>query len=253
MYRYIQKLLKSLSLIAALSIQSTGSLQAEALIIASGEWPPLVSEFLPDEGPISLIVKESFAVNGVLIDIKYRPWKRTMREVESGQVDASFAWRKTISRKEALLFSDPIYSGSTVFFHLKSTPFKWNSFSDLSSYSLGTALGYAYSSEFEEARKNGVFNSFEAPGDINLLRMLLVGRIEVFPSNVDVIQYLMNKHYPDKLNQITYDPTPITTKPLYLVAKSGKLGAQTIDRFNRGLSTLKASGRFQEIYRQAGL
>ena len=49
---------------------------AETIRITNGEWPPFTSERLPDKGPLSRIVAEAFALEGISVEYGYFPWRR---------------------------------------------------------------------------------------------------------------------------------------------------------------------------------
>ncbi len=245
----MQPALLLLLLLSAFSALVVSNSQAQTLKVSTGEWAPLISSEVANDGPISQVVKEAFALSGIPVELNYHPWKRAMEEVRLKRVDAGFAWRKTAARTREFLYSEEIYEGVNVFFHLKSVPFQWQQMEDLESYRLGGALGYAYSQAFDDAEKSGTFEVFRVNDEASLVGLLLSRRIDVFPANREVIRHILKQQYPNQLEQIVFHPLPLTRKPLHLIAMPTDAGHELIKQLNLGLNRLKSSGRFQQIYR----
>lgn len=245
----MQPALLFLLLLSAFSALVVSNSQAQTLKVSTGEWAPLISSEAANDGPVSQVVKEAFALSGIPVELNYHPWKRAMEEVRLKRADAGFAWRKTEERAREFLFSEEIYEGVNVFFHLKSVPFHWQKIEDLDAYRLGGALGYAYSQAFDDAEKAGTFEVFRVNDETSLVGLLLTRRIDVFPANREVIRHLIKQQHPNQLNQIVFHPLPLTRKPLHLIAMPTDAGRELIKQFNLGLNRLQISGRFQQIYR----
>ena len=239
--------LLSLWLLCAI-LSYTQTTSAQTVTITTGEWAPLISEKLLDYGPISTIVKETFSHSNIDVKFRFVPWKRAMHEVDIGSADAGSAWRITKKRKQKFLFSDDIYNNENVFFYLKSRPFDWNTFEDLKTYQIGAELAYAYSEEFENAAKKGVFEVYRVNKEKLLIYMLLSGRIQAFPANREVGLNLIRSEAPEFFNDFAIHPKPLIKKPLHLIVKKNAKGRALLKIFNAGLKTLKSSGRFDEIY-----
>ena len=221
----------------------------QTLVISTGEWSPLVSQAMANDGPIAQVVKEAFALEGVAIEFVYRPWSRSYQEAKAGSAAvASFPWRRTEKRQQEVLFSDEIYAGINVFFHLKSTPFEWETFADLKDYRVGGAIGYSYGQAFEDAANAEQFPIFRVAEEKQLIPMLLNQRIGVFPANREVGLQLIQQHAGKSADDIAFHPKVITSKPLFLVAPKSSKGQALIEVFNRGLKKLKDSGRYERIY-----
>ncbi len=218
--------------------------------IATGEWPPLISKKAPGGGPILRVVSEAFAQMGVQSSYQFLPWRRAMANLERAQVDVSAAWRLTKKRQSGFYWSLSVYQGANVFFHRKQDPFAWEKLEDLSEYRIGTVRGYAYSSRFLELVETGHLHPIMVSKEDQLVRMLKAGRIDVLPGNVDVVQYLIRKEYPNHVQFFDYDPTPFTEKPLHTLFVRTQRGLQLKNLLNRGLEKLRHSGRLREIYDQ---
>lgn len=223
---------------------------AESIVVTTGEWPPLISEKQSEGGPISVVVKEAFALKGIEVKFRFLPWKRAMREVSHGSAVASSAWRKTDARMQDFMFSDEIYDNQNVFFYLNANKFHWQQFSDLKKYYIGGALGYVYSEEFQQAELQGEFEVTRVNKERSLVGMLLSGRIDAFPANREVGLHLIRTVAPETFHRFAIHPKALTRKPVHLLVNKGAKGQALLDQFNAGLLELKSSGRFDEIHSQ---
>lgn len=219
-----------------------------SVVVSTGEWSPLISKKMRGYGPLSMVITEAFALSGIKVKFQFFPWKRAMQELRSGRVMASSAWRKTSDREQEFIFSDGVYDNKNVFFHLKSTPFDWNTLSDLNSYYIGAALGYAYSEGFEKGEERGDFEVFRVNKEKSLVEMLLTKRIDVFPANREVGLQLIRSRIPEAFSQFAIHPKPLSLKPLRLTFNKDTKSKALLRSFNLGLQQLKQSGRYEEIY-----
>src|SRR5476651_659039 len=120
--------------VACLALWSVTTAAQEVITLSNGEWPPYLSAAAPFHGPISRIVSEAFALEGVTVQYTFRPWSRAYAEAVSGSVNGSIVWSGPIpgaDRAKHFYFSDVVFEGESVFFHLKSYPFEWNRFDQL--------------------------------------------------------------------------------------------------------------------------
>lgn len=87
-----------------------------------------------------------------------------------------------------------------------------------------------------------------APDDVTNLRKLLAGRIDLFPIDQEVGQYLIARNFPPRLAQ-QLEPQ---SKSFCGAAACGDLaqaspGPELVERFNRGLKALQDSGEFERL------
>ncbi len=76
------------------------------------DFPPYISDEEPDDGFISVIVKESFALAGIEPDYTIINWRRSFRAVSIGEIDASFSWAMSAERAAMVHISKPLFSTS---------------------------------------------------------------------------------------------------------------------------------------------
>jgi polar amino acid transport system substrate-binding protein len=230
---------------------------AETLRLGIGEWPPYFGQDLKHDGCFAYIVSEAFAAAGYRVEYTFMPWKRALAEVEAGTLDGSPGWKATGERRAQFLFSDPVMTSTSVFFHLKDTPFAWAKIDDLVGRKIGVTAGYSYGADFDAAATAGTLTVDTARDDVTALKMLLSRRLDLVVMNRDVgLDILHRMLDPAAAAMIDYDRRPIDSEPSYLaVARSNPRAATLIADFNRGLATLRAQGVLDQVQHdlEAGL
>lgn len=240
-----------ISCLVLLITDSSAAYGNESIRLTNGEWPPYTSEKLKHYGMFSRIVTEAFSIENIAVEYEFYPWKRSYHLAKSGEFDGSIAWADTNDRQEDFYFSNSVISVDKVFFHLKSFSFDWDSINDLKQYRIGGTLGYTYGEAFDKAVKNKDIYVQYITHDIQNIKKLMSGKIEIFPMEINV-GYELIKTELDKKNVslITHHHKPVvqTSTCVVISKKIGKQRAQKlIAAFNRGLQELKNNGRYDQI------
>lgn len=240
----IRKLLLALLLIPL-------GFRVEAIVLANGEWPPFLSNKLPEFGFASHIVSESFKQVGIEVQYEFLPWKRAESEVKHGNVDGSIVWSKQPEREEFAYFSEPVLQLNEVLFTLKHRPIIWTSIEDLQDIEIGLALGST----------EGVFKKSIAEGRVSLIRtkdiessfkMLLEGRVDACPVIDSVGHYLLRTKFNTRQRDQIVSSKSRSEVIHYrlMLSKSIKENAEIMLRFNQGLKAIKESGIYAEMERE---
>ncbi len=249
-----RRLLKTVLAVLILASQSHSAHgeNGHHIYLTSGEWPPLISQSLTENGVLSKIVKEAFKLQGISVSIDYYPWARSYRYLtttEDFTYSGSLGYVWTEARDKEMYFSEPIYEGIGVFFHLVEANFDWKEYSHLKGLSIGTTIGYQYGPDFEKARREKLFDNTEVTSDLINFRKLLNNRIDLFPTNIDVGLYILKKNFSvAERKRITYHSKPYHLSPIYAIfPKSRSQSNRLLNKFNKGLEQLKTSGQFDQI------
>ncbi len=227
---------------------------AETIRLTNGEWQPFLSKDAPHHGFASHIVTEAFALVGVEVEYGFFPWKRSFKLAKEGTWDGSVIWGASEERLRHFYFTDPAIPRVTyVFFHLKTTPFDWNSYDDLSDVKIGGTIEYFYSDAFEAAESAGVIRTIRGRSDEVGLKNLLKGRIDVFPGEVVVTyEQIRDTFSQQEAALFTHHAKVIVDKPMFVLLNKDVPGNERMrDKFNEGLRQLKASGRYDQIIADA--
>jgi polar amino acid transport system substrate-binding protein len=218
--------------------------------ITAGEWSPYISNDLDSKGLIVQIATEAFAQKGVTLKLGIFPWARATELSKSGEWDGTLAFAKLKERQKFYLFSDPVYIGRYVLFHLKVVPLSWNNYQDLKKVKMASTRGFGgMGDEFLKAERDGVIQVERFTSDVQSFQMLLSKRVQAVPSDLEVGYILLRRLYgEDSTKLFTHAAKAIQESPYHLViSKKTKNGEKIIETFNEGLKQLHASGRYQEI------
>ncbi len=222
----------------------------ESIRVATGEWKPYASKSLKHYGVCTHIITEAFALEGVKVEISFFPPPRAEAYAKIGKWDAVATFVSTPERKKVFYLSNVAYSSERVFFHLKSYSFDWDTIDDLKGIDIGATIGYKYSSMFENAEKDGKITVHRVPKNVQNFRMMLSGRIKIFPFTREAGYFLLREQFgSDQAVKITHHPK-VLHKADYHVGfpKISKRSQRLVELFNKGLKQLKKSGRYDQMF-----
>ncbi|GGA99749.1 substrate-binding periplasmic protein [Agarivorans gilvus] len=248
----IRTLLTLLVIVTPLKVSAAN----QVVTLSNGEWPPFTSQDLAQQGFISEIVRQAFALQGYNVHYQFLPWARAYRYAESGRVDGSVIWTKTPHRLKTMLFSEPVFQHTYVFFYRAADNFNWREMSDLRGFRIGGSEGYSYGYEFDQAVKRGELNIDYVSSDILNLKKLQAKRIDLFPSDIQVGYYLLKQLFPElQAEQFKHHPKPIVEIETHVLFSKVDLtrGKLLQAAFNKGLQELRANGTYQKLVEQASL
>ncbi|MGI0116248.1 substrate-binding periplasmic protein [Zooshikella sp. RANM57] len=238
-----------MSVILALAIGTQRIWGQEVIRITNGEWPPFMSQTYKYYGAGSHIVTEAFAQENITVKYGFYPWKRAMKEAREGTWDATLLWGKNEEREKYFLYSDPVLTLRTVFFHRKDMPFNWQKWKDLSGYKLGVTRGYYYGEGLTKAIEENILRIDVANSDVINFHKLLAGRIQLFVIEPEVGYEILSENFPHTSRDLlTNHPRPIREADWFLlISKKSPKAAYWLEKFNKGLKKMVASGRHDQI------
>lgn len=236
------------SLLLGLALGVAPTVGAETIRLTNGEWPPFTSESLPHGGPLSRIVSEAFALEGVTVQYGYFPWKRAYAYARNGSWDGSVGWEPNAAHLADFAMSKPLIVVDKALYHLKSVPFDWRAIDDLRRWRVGATAGYSYGRQWDQAVGSGRLKVEEVTLDEQNIRKLLVKRVDVVAMETAVADYLISTRFsPEDAALITHHRQLVAQTSISLaLSRQRQDGAQLLERFNRGLQRLKASGKYDE-------
>jgi polar amino acid transport system substrate-binding protein len=225
-----------------------GAAENEIVRIASGEYPPWTSQKLKYGGFTNHIIIEAFALEGYKVEVTFYPWKRAYETAKKGEkFQATSYWYPSEQRTEDFIYSDPLQEDAIVFFHLKTNPLtSWSTLADLKGKTIAAHEGFTYTDEFWAASKAGDLDVEVAISDELNFRKLLKGRVDLYPSDpLTGKRVLLEKFGLEAMKSVTYHPRPLTAVTGHLLfSKRADNIEKLVVVFNRGLATLRSSGRY---------
>ncbi|WP_404340764.1 substrate-binding periplasmic protein [Pseudoalteromonas mariniglutinosa] len=225
--------------------------QLTEIQLSAGEWPPFLSESLPEQGVIAHLIRDIFAELGMKANFTFLPWARAYHDTKNGKYAATAVWMLSEERAASYLYSKPVLNERFVFFYQKKRPFDWQKLTDLRGLLLGGGLGYSYGSEFDQALDNGTFDMSRVANTEQNFRRLAMGRIDAFAEEMRVGYHILNHQLPTLAKQITHHPKPLlTNKSFLLFPKNADDSEKLLTMFNQQLLQFKQSGRYQTYFKQ---
>lgn len=235
-------------LIAALLLAALPVKAAQTITLATLEWPPYVGEKLAQQGGSAAVVRAAFQAVGVEVKFKFVPWTRavqlgTFSKDYAGYFPAYFGEE----RSRTALISESMGSSPLGLARLSSSRQPWSTLDDLGPYKIGVVEGYVNTAEFDRRAAEGLLQTDKAPSDENNLLKLLSHRVDFAVIDRHVLGYLLRTKpslvkYRD---QVSFDPTLLENKPLYVYFRRGAQGEQLRALFNQGLSRIRPDEVFQ--------
>lgn len=225
----------------------------EKIRLSTGEWAPYISESTAHYGLFSQITTEAFASQGVEVEYGFFPWQRVFQLSRDGEWDGTIAYAKTSLREKIYHFSNPIYTGTYVFFNLKTHPFKWKKYEDLKGIKIGATRGFGgMGQDFITAEEKKIIDVERLADDTLSFNMLFLNRVQAVASDMDVGYALINKIFDVKSrNLFTHNEKYIQYAKYHLaMPKSLIKSERLIKKFNSGLALLKKSGRYDVLIKE---
>lgn len=228
----------------------------KTVFLTNGEWPPYLSQSLPNYGFASHVVTEAFANVGIEVKYGFFPWKRSYRYAKQGYSagvkawHGSVVWVHTPKRALSFQFSDVVVEENEHLFHLKSSGLEWERIEDLYGLIIGGTLHTVYP-DLESAERQGLL-TIDRDGNYDLLFKKLLHRgIDAVPFVKHVGHYFIQSQLSaEQAAQIVFAPTVLDKRDYYVMfSKETDPNGQLLALFNQGLAQLKSSGRYQQMLR----
>ena len=233
--------------LSLLTVEPVGA-EDRKLTLGVGEWPPYSGQDVHKFGLLSLLASEVLNEAGYQSTLVQDDWGVIYDQTRGGKIDFSVGWLKSEARQKEVLFSTPIVYASNVFFHHKDLPFSWDSLEDLSGLRIGITKGYSYGESFREARKLFNLRVSEANTDLDNVRRLVDGKIDLFLVEQKVGRHILDQHYAWQSNHFVADEKPLFREPLHLiVGKSHPQGESLLKSVDKAIEALKSDGRYQTL------
>lgn len=225
----------------------------EVIHISSGPWAPYSGEDLPHHGFVSHVIAEAFAREGYKVEFSFMPWVRAYNLMVNGHYDASSFWYRSDTRALESYYSDTVNTEQIVFFYKGEAPLEgWDELVDLKDFKIGATRGLTYTDEFWELAHEGALNVFVTDSEYNSFSQLILGRLDLFISNIVAGLELLNANFPeDVVSQIGYTEQVVSEVTGHLLfPKGSEKSKELLEVFNQGLAQMREDGSYDELYQR---
>lgn len=218
------------------------------LRVVTSDYPPY--EYLQGgevRGTDTRTIRQVLSAMGYLPELRVLPWARAEANTRAGTADMIYSLTYSRDRARYYHFTDPISQARDVFFKLRDRDIQWQELDDLAGLRIGLSAAYSYDPGFMEwlAEGNGLATriSQESP-ELTGLRMIALGRIDLFICEVSVCSYLIEAHLSDypELSKVTAVPDTVGPTRHFRAAFSRRhpRGETLRDEFNRVLEDIRS-------------
>ncbi len=238
-------------LVMMLGLLLSASAWSQVIIAAADPYPPFADPAHPSQGICLQIVRAAYASQGYMVDMRFVPWARAIDGMKNGEYDIlPNAWW-TQERAAFLLFSEPYMKNEIKFIKRKGDPFEYHGLESLAGKTVGIVKGYGYGDEFLNATN---FTRPEVSKILQNVKKLVLGRIDLTLEDEIVARWIIKNNVPSLMHQIEFTQNSLSSQQMH-VASSFKNPRHKaiIEAFNKGLTTIKANGTFDNILRENGL
>jgi polar amino acid transport system substrate-binding protein len=197
------------------------------------------------------IVQQLFDRLGMKTLTVVYPFERGMQRIKDGSEDVILMVSKTQEREAFISFTPPIRNSRWVFFHLKEKDFQWTQWEDLKPYRIGYVTGNNVGKEFPAAAEKYNYYIEEVKADIFNARKLLLGRIDIALTDVEVMQRIIELN-PEFQNKLDWNEKPVFESFYHLGISKKSFLAPMLPKIKEVLEQMKGDGTFQEIFCKYG-
>ncbi len=219
--------------------------RADVITLSGDEWSPYLVEKPEIGGVVYDIVNTAFLREGHQVEWLFYPWARALFLARTGKVTGlADAWFSE-ERNKDFLFSDPFLINRLSFLKRRDKDITWNTYEDLSPYTIAQVNHAVVSAEFEKA---DYLKKHKVPSVTTALKLLLSGRVDLFGDDEINIMETMRKYLPEGVSKVDFVTKPIVTNKLYIISSRSRPDhIDVINTFNAGLAKMMADGTYQKI------
>jgi polar amino acid transport system substrate-binding protein len=234
-------------LILALLIPLAPLAQAESqLRMATLQYPPYSSQYLPNGGSIVALTRRAFAVRGHSVQIDFLPWARVRMALRNRSYQGALTlWPREV-KEEGLHAARPLFYSELGLFIRNDYPLQFNHLAELRGQTLGIVRGYGYPQHIFDAG----LTLEVAVDDISNLRKLKARRFDMVLLERTVGNHLINND--EQLRgKLRWHGNVLERIPLlvgFVPPKPGEPDWAAV--FELGLRELHSSGEYMQILRE---
>jgi len=218
----------------------------EVKVVTGNDFKPFGDEGLPDGGLGALLVSEIYKSLGDHV-VDFNPWKRGLRETLSGQYVGTFLYRRTADRERDFLYSDSFFDLESKLFVLKKSAHQARVPDDLNNMVMCNPLGYADGDVLVGLLDQGRLKKITPVSLTDCFELLQIGRIDMVRAS-EIAGWSAAKDMEFTKSDIRVMDILIERLSLHrIVSKSLDNAPAIIEHFNRGLTMLKTSGKYDEL------
>ncbi len=218
---------------------------ADSLRIVSSEFIPHNGEHLPNQGYAIQMLREIFASQQQEVHFEFLPWPRALLQAKEGEAVAIVTIWHSAERAKYLNYPTPLYSNKVMLYHNKQRPVVFTQLDQLpaTKLRLGMVRGYSYPEVIEQLP----FDKVEVNTDLESLKMLALGRVDLVVCEQQVAEYILKTELAS-YSTIETTGAPVEERPMYIAfSKAHPQSALLQQKYEKGLLDLKQQHRLEVL------
>lgn len=237
-----------------LSVAASLAAEGTPFELATGEYPPYVTEAQGGGGAAYEIVWAACRRAGLEPRFTFVPWPRAEALVRQGSVVAAFPYGHTPDREAEFDFSASLYRVRNVLVWRTTVGApapRIRVLADLRNQTVGAVAGLYI---LPALAREGISVETTTSLDQAVL-MLASGRVDWVVDDQVAIHDAVGRLLPRDVDRFVFQPVPAEApkENALLVSRAAPRAAALVRRFNEGLAALKASGEYQTLVARWGL
>lgn len=230
-----------------LSLLVCMSARAEGLHLVTGDdYAPFTGKALPANGMLTQVVQAVLADQGLAMTLDWLPWNRGYLKTTRGEYDATFPYVRSAQREADFLYSDPLYVSEQYLFSRAVDSLEIDDLSRQTGLRLCYPLGWQVPVSIQALLDQGALSRHSPLGLKECARLLLLHRDDLFIADLRLGQSALRSMGAGP-EQFHRSQMPGSNTLHFIVSRQHPRAAEFIERFNRGLEAIKASGEYQRI------
>jgi len=246
-------LIQRTTLLFILLCFTTTQTQAETLHIVGDDSAKPKNWMSADGHPRGLMVDllgEVSKRTGIEFTIELAPWNRSFQLSAQGH-GAIIGFSKTKEREQSWDYSVPMYFDELVIVTSKSKTFSFTGLNSLSGKRVAIKRGSSYGDDFEQAKKEKLFEIIETTDRAGQIRMLTLNRVDAIllsPGKIALETVISeNDWLAEHKNKLIILSPPYKRDPNYLGIPKSMNQSHLLEPINKALEAIRADGTYQEI------
>jgi len=234
--------MRILSIIFAVFMSLSATAADKVVELTSLDWPPYSGKALSEQGASVAVAKAAFKAMGYELKVSFYPWNRAvaLAKDKGSSYAGYFPEYYSDDIAKEFTFSEPMGTGPLGFAELKTKPVSWSVLDDLKAHRIGVVQGYVNTTDFDAMVANKSIKASSTISDVNNLKKLAAGRIDLAVVDKNVMNYLLktDAQLKKSAGNLQFNGTLLEDKKLYICFKNTAKGKELADIYNQGLKKI---------------
>ncbi len=169
------------------------------------------------------------------------PWRRCMKLGQNAMAGVAGAYKNS-ERIKVFDYSDAIWEERLLYYNLKEDSFNFTDIQSLKGKHVGLMDGWSYGEDLDKVIKNGLFQAHIIDGHDQIFRMISMKRLDGTIIDEVSARIILKRNQLE--GKFKGSKNPVAVNSAYLIFNKKQNRKELVDKFNKAMRKLKASGEF---------